>query len=178
MISILAIICTLAVIVILLNRKIKMGYAMLAGSSVLFFASGPQLSKLTTAITATLTTHSTWEIIFALYFVMCLEYQLRTSGTIDGFMSVSRQIFKSDRYLLAMMPAFLGFLPSLGGAIFSAPLVENAGKAYGLSAETKTVINYWFRHVWEFTNPIFTGMLLASKLSGIPLVRWFRTWPG
>ncbi|SDF33897.1 DUF401 family protein [Sporolituus thermophilus] len=169
MLSVLAIVCTLAVIVILLNRKIKMGYAMLAGSAVLFFASGPQLSKLTMAITATLTAHSTWEIIFALYFVMCLEYQLRTSGTIDGFMSVSRQVFKSDRYLLAMMPAFLGFLPSLGGAIFSAPLVENAGKSYGLSAETKTIINYWFRHVWEFTNPIFTGMLLASNLSGIPL---------
>ena len=27
------------------------------------------------------------------------------------------------------MPAFLGFLPSLGGALFSAPLVEKAGEA-------------------------------------------------
>jgi integral membrane protein (TIGR00529 family) len=47
--------------------------------------------------------------------------------------------------------------------------VENAAKPYGLSGEQKTAINYWFRHVWEFTNPIFTGMLLASQLSGIPL---------
>ncbi|MCX7779732.1 MAG: DUF401 family protein, partial [Negativicutes bacterium] len=90
-------------------------------------------------------------------------------GVIDGMMATARLIFRSDRILLAMMPAFLGFLPSLGGAIFSAPLVERAASQYALSAETKTTINYWFRHVWEFTNPIFTGMLLASHISGIPL---------
>jgi integral membrane protein (TIGR00529 family) len=169
MVAALKVFVTLAVIVILLNRKLKMGNAMLAGSIVLFLLTGPELQKLTTAVTATVISWTTWEIIIALYFVMCLEYQLRTSGIIDGFMSVSRKIFKSDRFILAMMPAFLGFLPSLGGAIFSAPLVESASKPYNLDQETKTTINYWFRHIWEYTNPIFTGMLLASKLSDIPL---------
>lgn len=169
MLAILKILITLTVIVILLNRKTKMVYAMLAGSVVLFLTSGPELTKLTVAAINTLTGYSTWEILFALYFVMCLEFQLRTSGTIDGLMSAARSLFKSDRVLLAMMPAFLGFLPSLGGAIFSAPLVESASKSYILSAETKTAINYWFRHVWEYTNPIFTGMLLASQISGISL---------
>ncbi|NLI91931.1 MAG: DUF401 family protein [Peptococcaceae bacterium] len=60
------------------------------------------------------------------------------------------------------MPAFLGFLPSLGGAIFSAPLVRESGQRYGLSAEKLTVINYWFRHIWEFSNPIVPAVLLAQ----------------
>lgn len=169
MLAILKILLTLAVIVILLNRKVKMGYAMLAGSAILFFSAEPSLTKLTAAVINTATGYSTWEIVIALYFVMCLEYQLRTSGIIDGLMTAARSLFKSDRALLAMMPAFLGFLPSLGGAIFSAPLVENASKSYSLTSEAKTTINYWFRHVWEYTNPIFSGMLLASQISGITL---------
>lgn len=169
MLAILKILLTLAVIVTLLNRKTKMRYAMLAGSAMLFLSSGPEPTKLTIAIGNTLLSYSTWEILFALYFVMCLEFQLRTSGTIDGLMNAARSLFKSDRVLLAMMPAFLGFLPSLGGAIFSAPLVESASKSFLLSAEAKTTINYWFRHVWEYSNPIFTGMLLASQISGISL---------
>lgn len=169
MIAVLKVFLTLAIIVFLLNRKVKMGNAMLAGSGFLFLVSAPSVQYFTTAVIATVTSYSTWEILFALYFVMCLEYQLRTSGTIDGLMEASRRLLRSDRILLPLMPAFLGFLPSLGGAIFSAPLVESASKPFNINAETKTAINYWFRHIWEFTNPIFTGMLLASQLSGIPL---------
>lgn len=169
MLAVLKIFLTLALIVFLLNRKVKMGNAMLAGSAVLFVLSGLTLQHLGAALSNLVTSYSTWEILFALYFVMCLEYQLRTSGIIDGLMGVSRRLLRSDRILLPLMPAFLGFLPSLGGAIFSAPLVESASKPFNLKAETKTAINYWFRHVWEFSNPIFTSMLLASQLSGIPL---------
>ena len=163
------ILVTLGIIVLLLNRKVKMPYAMLAGSTVLFLLSGPELPKLAAAVQGTVTGHSTWEIMIALYFVMCLEYQLRTGGIIDGLMTAARNLLRSDRVLLAMMPAFLGFLPSLGGAIFSAPLVENASKSYQLLPETKTAINYWFRHVLEYTSPIFSGILLASQISGIAL---------
>lgn len=169
MFAVLKIFLTLALIVFLLNRKVKMGNAMLAGSGVLFLLSGLTPTHLFTALSTTITSYNTWEILLALYFVMCLEYQLRTGGIIDGLMAASRKLLHSDRILLALMPAFLGFLPSLGGAIFSAPLVENAAKPYKLSGETRTAINYWFRHVWEFSNPILTSMLLASQLSGLPL---------
>jgi integral membrane protein (TIGR00529 family) len=169
MYSVVLVFVTLAVIVVLLNRKVKLGLAMLAGSAIIFFATSPTPAKLWAAAAATATGGATWEIMLALYFVMCLEFQLRTGGVIDGMMTAARRIFRSERFLLMLMPSFLGFLPSLGGAIFSAPLVENAARPYNLSPERKTAINYWFRHVWEYTNPIFTGMLLASQLSGIPL---------
>lgn len=169
MLAVILVLATLATIVFLLNRKTKMGTAMLAGSALIFLGSGPATDKLAAAAGATVLGAGTWELILALFFVMCLEYQLRTGGIIDGFMAAARGLLRSERSLLVLMPSLLGFLPSLGGAVFSAPHVESAGRAYQLSAEKKTVINYWFRHVWEYTNPIFSGMLLASQLSGIPL---------
>lgn len=169
MFAIFKIVLTLSLIVFLLNRKVKMGNAMLAGSGLLFLISNPTVENLVSALTETATSYGTWELLFALYFVMCLEYQLRTGGIVDGLMAASRRLLRSERILLPLMPAFLGCLPSLGGAIFSAPLVESASKPYNLNGETKTAINYWFRHIWEYSNPIFSGMLLAGQLSGIPL---------
>lgn len=169
MIAVLKICVTLIFVVALLQRKISIGNSMFAGASLLFIMCSPQWITLVLVGQSLLLNLSTWEIILALYLVMCLEYQLRTHGIIDGLMEVARTLLKSDKVLLALMPAFLGFLPSLGGAIFSAPLVESAGKQYNLSPERKTAINYWFRHLWECTNPIVPAVLLASEIAKVPV---------
>lgn len=169
MIAILEVLLTLAIVVSLLHKKVNLGNAILAGTVFLLITCSPHWSTVASAGRSLLLSSSTWEIVLALYLVMCLEYQLRTSGTIDGFMAVARELLKSDKVLLALMPAFLGFLPSLGGAIFSAPLVEAAGKPFGLSPERKTAINYWFRHIWECTNPIIPALLLAGEIAHVPI---------
>lgn len=155
--------------VYLLKRKITIGYVMLTASAILFIMSTRDLSIGYAALVGTLRRPGTWEVIIAMYFVMCLEYELRTSGSLDGFMTATRQLFGSERLLLAFMPALLGLLPSIGGALFSAPLVDNASRSYQLSAEKKTAINYWFRHIWEFSNPIVPALLLASEITAISL---------
>ena len=81
-------------------------------------------------------------------------------------MAAARTKLISDKTSFGGMPAFLGFLPSLGGALFSAPMVENASRRYDMTPEQKTAINYWFRHIWEFANPIMPGLLLLHKLPG------------
>jgi len=169
MLAVLKVVITLALVVVLLQKKVSLGNALFAGAGLLFVLSAPQFSILEMATKNLLLTPSTWEILLALYLVMCLEFQLRTSGTIDNLMSASRSLFKSDKVLLALMPAFLGFLPSIGGAIFSAPLVERAAASYQLSPERKTAINYWFRHIWECTNPIIPALLVASEIMRVPL---------
>lgn len=169
MIPVFKVFVTLVLVVVLLQRKISIGNCMLAGASLLFIMCAPQLITLALVGKSLLFSSSTWEIMLALYLVMCLEYQLRTNGIIDGLMESARTLLKSDKVLLALMPAFLGFLPSLGGAIFSAPLVESAGKQYDLSPERKTAINYWFRHVWECTNPIMPALLLSSQIAQVPI---------
>lgn len=167
--AIFEVLLVLMIVVSLLRKRVNLGNAMLIGAGFLFIMRSPNWDTLAATGRSLLFTSSTWEILLALYLVMCLEYQLRTSGTIDGLMAVSRVLLKSDQVLLALMPAFLGFLPSLGGAIFSAPLVEAAGKPYGLSPERKVEINYWFRHVWECTNPIIPALLVASQIAGIAI---------
>lgn len=169
MLILLKMIAVLALMIILLKRKTSFGNAMLAASLLLFAITTPEISRLSAVLHKTVIDSGTWSMLLTLYFVMCLEHVLRTSGILKDFTASARKLFGSDRTLLGFMPAFLGFLPSLGGAIFSAPLVRESGQRYQLSPEKLTAINYWFRHVWEYSNPIVPAILLASQLTQVPV---------
>ena len=168
------ILLTLILMVILLRKKVPVCYAILASALLLFVLSGFVPSHFLEALKSTFISWPTWNMVFTLYLVMCLEYLLRSSGILKDFTNAAGTLFKDNRIVLGFMPAFLGFLPSLGGAIFSAPMVEEAAKPYNLSPERKTAINYWFRHVWEFCNPILPSMLLAASLTAISLTDIIR----
>ncbi len=169
MYALVQILLSLALMIVMLNKRIHISYAVLAATGMLFLLSGFAPAHLGQAIYSTVVSFTTWNMVLTLYLVMCLEYLLRTSGILKNFTLAAGNLFRDNRIVLAVMPAFLGFLPSLGGAIFSAPMVEEAAQPYKLSPEKKTAINYWFRHVWEFCNPILPSLLLASSFTMIPI---------
>jgi integral membrane protein (TIGR00529 family) len=75
----------------------------------------------------------------------------------------------SRKNILAVLPAVVGLLPMPAGALFSAPLLDDADDGKTLTQMQKTRINYWFRHVWEFWWPLYPGVLLAVDLAGLPI---------
>lgn len=160
-------IIAMAIIILMLRRHIPIGPCMLTGGLFIWLMKTPELHYLTQAFTETLSLPRTYDIIFALYFVMCLEIELRTSGALAGMVHALQKIFSSNRVTLAVMPAFLGLLPSLGGARFSAPIVEEASKGLGLTNDHQSAINFWFRHIFEFSSPIIPGMIMACNIAGV-----------
>ena len=160
-------IIAMAIIILMLRRHIPIGPCMLTGGLFIWLMKTPELHYLTQAFTETLSLPRTYDIIFALYFVMCLEIELRTSGALAGMVHALQRFFSSNRVTLAVMPAFLGLLPSLGGARFSAPIVEEASKGLGLTSDHQAAINFWFRHIFEFSSPIIPGMIMACNIAGV-----------
>lgn len=155
------------IIILMLRKHIPIGPCMLTGGLFIWFMKTPELHYLTQGLVETLLLPRTYDIILALYFVMCLEIELRTSGALAGMVHTLQRIFSSNRVTLAVMPAFLGLLPSLGGARFSAPIVEEASKGLGLTREHQAAINFWFRHIFEFSSPIIPGMIMACSIVGV-----------
>lgn len=160
-------IIAMAIIILMLRSHIPIGPCMLTGGLFIWLMKTPELHYLTQAFSETLSLPRTYDIIFALYFVMCLEIELRTSGALAGMVHALQRIFSSNRVTLAVMPAFLGLLPSLGGARFSAPIVEEASKGLGLTSDHQSAINFWFRHIFEFSSPIIPGMIMACNIAGV-----------
>lgn len=160
---------TLAILVIIfmLRKHLPIGLCMLAGAILIWFVKSAQINYLLQAFTETISLPRTYDLLLALYFVMCLEIELRTSGALSGMVQTLQKLFSTPKVTLAVMPAFLGLLPSLGGARFSAPIVEEASSKLNLNSEHKAAINFWFRHIFEFSNPIIPGMIMACSIANV-----------
>jgi len=66
---------------------------------------------------------------------------------------------------LVFSPALLGMLPMPGGALLSAPMVEESGGE--LSGDNKAALNVWFRHVLFFIYPLATALIASVKIAGL-----------
>lgn len=156
-------------IVVLLRFKVLIGPAILSGGLLIWLFESRSFEKLWVAFTEILTMQRTWDLLLCLYFVMCLEVELRKSGSLHGMVVTLRNIFSSNKVTLAFMPAFLGLLPSLGGARFSAPIVQEASEGIAVDDEQKSAINLWFRHIFEFSNPLMPGVILACGIANVSI---------
>lgn len=165
----LVVIAAMILIVVLLRFKVLIGPAILSGGLLIWLFEARSFEKLWVAFTETLTMQRTWDLLLCLYFVMCLEVELRKSGSLHGMVVTLRNIFSSNKVTLAFMPAFLGLLPSLGGARFSAPIVQEASEGIAVDDEQKSAINLWFRHIFEFSNPLMPGVILACGIANVSI---------
>ncbi len=157
----------LAIIIVLLRFKLQIGVCMLASGLFIWALRSASPFSLAQAFYETFTLARTYDIIFALYFVMCLEIELRLSGALQDMVKALRRLCSDVKILLAAMPAFLGLLPSVGGARFSAPIVAELSERLNISPEHKAAINFWFRHLFEFSSPIIPGMIMACSIAGV-----------
>ncbi|TFG16659.1 MAG: DUF401 family protein, partial [Promethearchaeota archaeon] len=73
----------------------------------------------------------------------------------------------SKKLSIMLIPAFFGLLPVAGGALMSAPILEQVDSE--LDVNKKVAINVWFRHVLILIYPISSAMIVASVLTGISL---------
>lgn len=159
----------LALIVFLLRRKYRIGNVLLAASALLalLYLMPPQ--RIAASIGAALTNTVTIKLALSLTLIRILELVLRENGVIAGMTEASKFLFKKRKLVIISMPLLIGMLPSLGGAYFSAPMVDESTKGLNMSQEEKGFINFWFRHPWEYVLPLYPGILLASAVSGVEL---------
>ncbi|MDH5363119.1 MAG: DUF401 family protein, partial [Aigarchaeota archaeon] len=154
-----------ALVLLLVLRKVNIGIALVLGSFVLgIFALTPQ--GILNALTAAVTARATLELVttVAIITIICLVYE--ESGMIRQMIESLDHLIADGRIIAALTPAVFGLLPVLGGALFSAPLVETEGNRLGFNSEQKAYNNLWFRHVLFLIYPLETALITASYLSG------------
>jgi hypothetical protein len=103
-------------------------------------------------------------LILIILQVIWLSLQMEQSGIMKDLVDTVQSRLK-QKAALAVLPALIGLLPMPGGALFSAPMVDDLDKTKTISPLLKTKINYWFRHIWEYFLPLYPGVLLAIDLT-------------
>ena len=106
----------------------------------------------------------TLKLVGSILLIYLLGNLLSEGGNLRNINSSLEAFIKDRRVTLILPSALIGLLPVVAGAMISAPIVEDSGNKMGLSGEDKTFLNYWFRHIWEYTWPLYPGLILASTL--------------
>lgn len=82
-------------------------------------------------------------------------------------MEMIQKMRVSKKSSLMVIPALFGLLPVPGGALMSAPIVDQIGSEE--DTNKKVSINVWYRHMLILIYPLSSSLIVASVLTNINL---------
>jgi len=165
-------------IVLLLSRRWNLGLVLLLASTAVGVLFAYPLLSVVRDVFLTAVDLLTLRLTLAIVLIMVLSELLRQTAGLKRIAEALQALIPSGRFVLAALPALVGLLPMVGGAMFSAPMVDEVGGRLGVGQERKTFVNYWFRHIWEYVFPLYPSMMLAAALLGLTTTELAKAaWP-
>jgi integral membrane protein (TIGR00529 family) len=158
-------------IIILLRVKMRLGHVMLIASVVLGLLFSQGSTEIVRAFLTTVVSWETIELALIMIVIQGLENILRNQGLLRKMVDSLTGVISDYRVVMPILAGFIGFLPSAGGAMFSAPLVEEVSIDHPVSPERKSFINFYYRHIWECLLPVYPAVVLASRVAEAPINR-------
>ena len=165
--GILTIIIAIAVISVMAIKRINIGLAMLAGSAVLIIMTPLSLEQVLGAVRTALINPITWILMGSVLLIGLLGYILKNSGAMDIMVDSLVKLLGDSRWIMAVLAGVIGALVVPGGAMLSAPMIDQLGDKVGIGPEYKTGVNIIFRHVWYVSMPMIPSMLTAASLANV-----------
>lgn len=157
----------IVLIVLGLRRKLPLGLVMVGAALLLGFLFQVAAGTVVMTLLGTVVDSLTLELVGILTLVMILEKVLQDQGVMEEMVAGVRRSIKNPRLAVTLLPTLIGLLPSAGGALFSCPLVDQVAEEMELSPEVKSYINYWFRHIWEYSFPLYPAIILTAGVVGM-----------
>jgi integral membrane protein (TIGR00529 family) len=108
--------------------------------------------------------HQTISLAAIVWLIMIMSDIMGKSGHMKRLVASFTRMARDARVVGSVMSALIGLLPMPGGALFSAPMVDESLSIVKATPEHKTALNYWFRHIWEYWWPLYPGVILAIAL--------------
>jgi len=169
MIASVNIVAIFACMVILIRLKTPVGYVLFinAGLAALLFKLSP--SQIVSAVSTGAFSLDTLHLVGVIILIVAMGNIMKMTGSFDRAIASLEALLADTRAVMAVIPAIIGLLPMPGGAMLSAPMVGTVSNRTRTSPAQNTIINYWFRHVWEYVWPLYPGVILTADLLEIPV---------
>jgi len=169
MVNLFKIILIVLILLLLIKKKFDIGLVLFLGALLSGLLFGLNLKVLIRNMLDALISFDTLSLIGIIILVVYLGNFLQARGNFKIMVDSLKDLVPEARLILAIPPAFIGLLPMLGGALMSAPIVEEASRRWKLSPAWKTFLNYWFRHIWEYCWPLYINLIVASAILEVPI---------
>jgi len=165
-------------VVLLLSRRWNLGLVLLLASAAVGLLFRYPLRAVGRDVLVASLDLLTLRLALSVVLIMVLSELLRKTGRLERMVQALEDLIPSGHLVIAALPALVGLLPMVAGAMFSAPMVNEVGNRFNVDRERRTFINYWFRHIWEYAFPLYPSVMLAAALLGLETFQLARaTWP-
>jgi integral membrane protein (TIGR00529 family) len=165
----------LALLVVLLHVKVRLGRAMILSALGLAVLLGVTPGEFWQAVAeewqskplGQTTGYLFVTLTVLLTFVNVLGNAMKETGVSQRLVPALQGLFRSRRVALAAIPMMMGLLPTPGGIMLSAPMVRDLGDHIGVDRSQSAAVNFLFRHQWETVWPLFPAVPLVQSMFGI-----------
>ncbi|MBI4188114.1 MAG: DUF401 family protein [Chloroflexi bacterium] len=163
----LALLASIAGILVLLRLRAHPGVAIFVGSLILGLLVLP-LKSIPGHMLQALLDMETIRLLVIIASALTLSGLMDEKGLLAKLATTMESI--GTKPALHLVPAVIGLVPMPAGALVSATASRDLVKKIGLNPEQSTFINFWFRHIWEFSLPVYPAIIITSVILSIPLL--------
>jgi len=153
-------------IVLALRLKLSVGVTLIGAGLVTALLYGVPVGSLLDGYWKLVRSVTFLSLTFVIILITTLGQLLAELHALDRLTDTARGLPGGSRTAVAILPPLVGLMPMPGGSLLSAPLVGSVLKDPKYAPDFRTAANYWFRHIVEFSWPIYPGLILTEAITG------------
>ncbi len=165
----LKLIAVFAVIILALRKKLSVGITLFGAGIITSLLYRVELSALLNGYWELLKSQRFISLTSVIVLITTLGQLLKEIKSLEKLSGACAGLPGGNRTAVAVMPPLIGLMPMPGGSLLSAPLVGNVLSDSKYRPEFRTASNYWFRHIVEFSWPIYPGIILTEAITRMPI---------
>lgn len=158
-----------ALIVFALRKKISVGVTLFGAGLITVLLYQVDLMTLLQGYWDLIKSRRFISLTVVIVLITTLGQLLKELKSLSRLTEVVKELPGGNKTAVGILPMVVGLMPMPGGALLSAPLVGDILSDKKYPNDLKTAANYWFRHIVEFSWPIYPGLILTEALTGLPI---------
>lgn len=163
MYQLLVVIISFSLIPILIKRKIKLSYTLLIIAAILAIFSNIGIKSATNSVFNVFLNSPSRSTVVTVMMISILGGLIGHYKILEGIVEALEKVIKNKKNILMIIPAFIGLLVIPGGALLSAPFINNLGEELNVPPPKRAAINLIFRHIAMYIMPFSTGLLIVAS---------------
>ena len=164
------VIISIFLIIYLIRNKWKMYWVLLIAIAVLAFTNNSTLPENLAILYHSLTSYTAFYLVSMVVAIVLMGHLHQEIGAMQQLVDNLRYLVRDPRVLLMVFPATISLFSTVpGGAIISAPMVEETGQKLNMSPTELAMSNMVYRHLIVLITPFNSSLVLASGITGISI---------
>jgi len=155
-----------ALIIVMAGRKIALHVCLLTGTLIVGLSSGFNPLQIGRIMYEALLAPATVDLLCIIALICISSFLLQKFMLLRRAIEALDRLMPSTKLTIMLAPTLIGGITVTGGAIISAPIVDQLGERMQLQPRRRAAINLFFRHAGHFMLPFVPGIVMISNFSG------------